>query len=136
MKEIIVLDFGAELKNICNGCTEGVKAKCKQTQKDHLQCALQKSELEEFKVEKYPTSWEELKTMCEELESQTSDITCDVLKDEIDVTIWNIDSSYKVGFAEFYYDGDKVHLFMGTGFSIPIEIPKVWAFIKSLIGEE
>ena len=90
----------------------------------------------EYKTEKYPTNWEELKTMCEELEGQTSDVTCDVLKNEIDVTIWNIDRSYKVGFAEFYYDGDKVHLGMGTGFSIPIEIPKVWAFIKSLIGEE
>lgn len=91
------------------------------------------------KMERYikvPENWEELKTMCEDLESQTMDVTCDVLKDEIDVTIWNIDRSYKVGFAEFYYDGDKVHLFMGTGFSIPIEIPKVWAFIKSLIGEE
>ena len=90
----------------------------------------------EYKTEKYPTNWEELKTMCEELESQTSDVTCDVLKDEIDVTIWNIDRSYKVGFAEFYYDGYIVYLGMGTGFSIPIEIPKVWAFIKSLIGEE
>ena len=86
--------------------------------------------------EQVPESWEELKIMCEELESQTMDVTCDVLEDEIDVTIWNIDRSYKVGFAEFYYDGDKVHLSMGTGFSIPIEIPKVWAFIKSLIGEE
>lgn len=85
---------------------------------------------------KVPENWEELKTMCEELESQTSDVTCDVLEDEIEVTIWNIDRSYKVGFAKFYYDGDKVHLFMGTGFSIPIEIPKVWSFIKSLIGEE
>lgn len=89
-----------------------------------------------LEFEQVPESWEELETMCEELESQTSDITCDVLKDEIDVTIWNIDGSFKVGFAEFYYDGDKVHLGMGTGFSIPIEIPKVWAFIKSLIGEE
>ena len=88
------------------------------------------------RFEQVPETFEELKTMCEELESQTMDVTCDVLKDEIDVTIWNIDRSYKVGFAEFYYDGDKVHLFMGTGFSIPIEIPKVWAFIKSLIGEE
>lgn len=90
----------------------------------------------EYRTEQVPETWEELKTMCEELEGQTFDVTCDVLKDEIDVTIWNIDRSYKVGFAEFYYNGDTVYLGMGTGFSIPIEIPKVWAFIKSLIGEE
>ena len=136
MKERIVLDFGAELKNICNGCAEGVKAKCEQAQKDHLQCALQMSELEEFEVEKYPTSWEELKSMCEELEGQTMDITCDVLKDEIDVTIWNIDRSYAVGEFRFYYDGYNVNLFINTGFSVDISIPKVWSFIKSLIGEE
>lgn len=91
---------------------------------------------ENCKFEQVPESWEELKTMCEELEGKTMDVTCEIMKDEIDVTIWNIDRSYKVGFAEFYYSGDTVYLGMGTGFSIPIEIPKVWSFIKSLIGEE
>ena len=131
MKDRIVLD--AELKNICNGCAEGVKAKCKQTQKDHLQCALQKSELEEFEVEKYPTNWEELKTMCEELESQTSDVTCDVLKDEIEVTIWNIDHSFKVGVVKFDHYGDSIQMYIDTGFSIETKILNVWLFIQSLI---
>lgn len=66
MKERIVNNYGTEIKSICRGCAEGVKQKCKQTQKDHLQCALQKSELEDFEVEKYPTNWEDLKELCRE----------------------------------------------------------------------
>ena len=122
MKERIVIDY------------EDILFSCLHDYEDNVGVINYK--LDRKKVEKYPTSWEELKTMCEELEGKTMDVTCEIMKDEIDVTIWNIDRSYKVGFAEFYYSGDTVYLGMGTGFSIPIEIPKVWSFIKSLIGEE
>lgn len=127
MKEKIVLEIPKDMCDNCNGCDKPTSAL--------VECYLDEPR-QAYETVKEPENWEELKTMCEELESQTSDVTCDVLEDEIEVTIWNIDRSYKVGFAKFYYDGDKVHLFMGTGFSIPIEIPKVWSFIKSLIGEE
>lgn len=127
MKERIVLEIPKDMCDNCNSCDRPISAQ--------IECYL-KEKRQVYETIKVPETFEELKTMCEELESQTMDVTCDVLKDEIDVTIWNIYRSYKVGFVGFYYDGDKVHLSMGTGFSIPIEIPKVWSFIKSLIGEE
>lgn len=84
---------------------------------------------------KVPETWEELKSFCEKTENQTSDISCDISNDEIEITIWNIDGSYKVGNFKFYYDGDSVHLYMDKGFSIPIKIPKIWMLIQSLISE-
>jgi len=82
---------------------------------------------------KVPETWEELVSFCEELEGKTSDVTCEIYKDNIDVIVWNIDRSYAVGEFSFYYDGYRVNLFINTGFSIDIDILNVWLLIQSLI---
>lgn len=91
-----------------------------------------KADYESFNL---PETFEELKTMCKETEKETDNIRCVIYKDEIDVIVWDKERKHIVGIAEFYYDGKKIYLGMGTGFSVPIEIPRVWSFIKSLIGE-
>ena len=140
MKEKIVLDFGAELKNICNGCAEGVKAKCKQTQKDHLQCALQMSELEEFEVEKYPKSWEELKELCKSIKGNKKDcggamwfeFGC-LNNDKMYLgKFLCVDEKGQVGIAERSWGGE----ISITIFAQNRTPQQMWQIIKNLIGEE
>lgn len=82
---------------------------------------------------KVPETWEELINFCEEVESRASDVTFEISNDDIEVTIWNIDHSFKVGVVKFDHYGDSIQMYIDTGFSIEIKILNVWLFIQSLI---
>ena len=89
----------------------------------------------EYKTEKEPESWTELVELYKELEKKNSLIRVNILKDEMDVLIFNTDKEHLVGVIEFYYDGKRLYFSFGTGYAIPIEIPMGWQIIKGLIGE-
>lgn len=127
MKERIVLDFGAELKNICNGCAEGVKAKCKQTQKDHLQCVLQKSELEEFEIEQMPETFTELIKLCQTLNTDRIRTTKQVIYIK-PTSCWLREIRVNCMGAIMNSDFQDI--------AYHRSMPQLWSFIKSLIGEE
>lgn len=83
---------------------------------------------------KVPETWKELISFCEEVESKTSDVSFNISDDDIEVTIWNIDHSFKVGTVKFdHYREDSIQMYTDTGFSIEIDILNVWLFIQSLI---
>ena len=91
---------------------------------------------ERSKKEQVPTTFDELKEMCADLDGETSDISCNILQDEIDISVWNNDNQTKVGDIEFLWWVDTLKMSFGTGLSVDISIPRAWQIIKSLIGEE
>lgn len=88
------------------------------------------------KVEQVPTTFDELKEMCADLDGETSDISCNILQDEIDISVWNTDNQTKVGDIEFLWWVDTLKMSFGTGLSVDISVPRAWQIIKSLIGDE
>lgn len=104
MKEIIVIDF-----------------------KD-LKCAEDKNYViakkEKCKVEKYPTNWEELKELCEDLESK-------------DVFITSAGDCIEYHGLQFWVSGTVCHE-TEKFYSIKSDRTpqQMWNIIKSLIGEE
>ena len=75
----------------------------------------------EYKIEKYPTNWEELKELCINLK-RDYDITC------VSSTIW----VHGLSFNETGIIGDSHHSFI-----VEDRTPQqMWAIIKNLIGEE
>ena len=91
----------------------------------YVKCAEDKNYViarkEKCKVEKYPTNWEELKELCEDLEND-SDI--DVLTD----VIWAKDLSFlKAGIIGHEY---------GSIVAENRTPAQMWNIIKNLIGEE
>ena len=125
MKERIVNNYGTEIKNICNGCAEGVKKKCNQTQREHLICVLQMSELEEFEVEQVPETWEDLKELCRE---NFGEITIGVFaKTNKEFIIINLKTFCEEG--EILDEDNDVFAQNRTP-------QQMWQIIKNLIGEE
>jgi len=138
MKEIIVLDFGAELKNICRGCAEGVKTKCPQTEEETKDCVLYTSRLDDYKVEQVPTNWEELKELCKSIKGNKKDLggamwfEFPIPKDS---KLWLgkflcIDEKGQIGIAEKTF-GNDISI---TIFAENLKPERQYQIIKSLIG--
>lgn len=89
----------------------------------------------EHETEQVPETWEELKELCADLDGKTADISCNILQDEIDVSVWNTDNQTKVGDIEFLLWVGTLKMSLGTGMSVDISIPRAWQIIKGLIGE-
>ena len=128
MKERIVNNYGTEIKNICNGCAEGVKKKCNQTQREHLICVLQMSELEEFEVEQVPETFEELKELVRE---KVYDDNRNGVKIGQCVKIEYI----LIDGKSFMPDGEILDEDNDV-FAVNRTPAQMWQIIKNLIGEE
>ena len=139
MKERIVNNYETEIKNICKGCAEGVKKKCNQTQREHLICVLQMSELEEFEVEQVPETWEDLKELCKSIKGNKKDLGGAMW---FEFGCLNNDQMYlgkflcvdikgQVGVAEKSWGGD----ISITIFAQNRTPQQMWQIIKGLIGE-
>ena len=91
--------------------------------------------LDRKKVEKYPTSWEELKELCKKINSK---IVNENAMYESQIII-DTDKGY---FGFYYYPTGRIDIVFKSAYSTnhtvarKRTIPQTWAFIKSLIGEE